>query len=558
MKAAIYARKSTDDNDRNEDNKSVTRQVERARAYATAKGWTVNEAHIYVDDGISGFVFGKKRPALLRLQNDLKQFDVIVASEQSRIGREQTQTKNVIYDIYGKGRHLFWYLTDTELKFETAMEKAMVGFVAASDEMEREKASQRAYDALERKAAKGFNAGGACFGYDNVPVYAKSVNGEQERSHTDYRINGRQGETIRAIFRCYADGHGHTTIAKALNGNGASPGAVRKRYFAGCDTASPQQGNRGTGSWAPSAIREILYRERYTGAVPYDGTLTDRPDLRIVPDALWQRVQRRLKDVRSTYIRDGGEWWGRPSQEKYLLSGLARCAGCGKAITVLRGTNGSGGARQPAAWYACSYNHNRGRVICANDHHAPMAALDRAVIETVKQHVLVPEAIAYTVAAAAAIIERELKQNPDKPRQLDADARRLRREIGRYVAAVAKAGDVAELVAELKRRKERLAEVEREQAALVTAPPRWTPAEIRATCGEQLRRFDELLRGDVPVARQALRKLLPEPLRLSPVTAGGRRTLRFEGVTTLGPLLQKVGRPHGDSNPGYRRERAMS
>lgn len=65
-------------------------------------------------------------------------------------------------------------------------------------------------------------------------------------------------------------------------------------------------------------------------------------------------------------------------------------------------------------------------------------------------------------------------------------------------------------------------------------------------CGEQLERFDEALRADVPVARQALRKLLPEPLRLSPATADGRRTLRFDGVTTLGPLLQKVWRPHGD------------
>ena len=33
MKAAIYARKSTDDNDRNPENKSITRQTEPAKAY---------------------------------------------------------------------------------------------------------------------------------------------------------------------------------------------------------------------------------------------------------------------------------------------------------------------------------------------------------------------------------------------------------------------------------------------------------------------------------------------------------------------------------------------
>jgi DNA invertase Pin-like site-specific DNA recombinase len=86
MIAAIYARKSNDD-DRNIDNKSVTRQVERAEAYAESQGWTVADDHILVDDGISGAEF-KNRPPLLRLLNDLHNFDVIVTSELSRLGRE--------------------------------------------------------------------------------------------------------------------------------------------------------------------------------------------------------------------------------------------------------------------------------------------------------------------------------------------------------------------------------------------------------------------------------------------------------------------------------------
>ena len=37
LRAAIYARKSTDDNDRDAVNRSVTRQVEHARDYAKRK-----------------------------------------------------------------------------------------------------------------------------------------------------------------------------------------------------------------------------------------------------------------------------------------------------------------------------------------------------------------------------------------------------------------------------------------------------------------------------------------------------------------------------------------
>jgi len=40
MIAAIYARKSTEQNGVADEAKSVTRQIDNARAYATKKGWT--------------------------------------------------------------------------------------------------------------------------------------------------------------------------------------------------------------------------------------------------------------------------------------------------------------------------------------------------------------------------------------------------------------------------------------------------------------------------------------------------------------------------------------
>jgi DNA invertase Pin-like site-specific DNA recombinase len=70
MIAAVYARKSTDQNLPDAE-KSVTRQVEHATAYAARKGWTVDPAHVYQDDGISGAEF-VTRPGFLRLLNALK------------------------------------------------------------------------------------------------------------------------------------------------------------------------------------------------------------------------------------------------------------------------------------------------------------------------------------------------------------------------------------------------------------------------------------------------------------------------------------------------------
>ena len=71
MTAAIYARKSTDQSGVSDEQKSVARQVDNARAYAARKGWTVLNEHVYVDDGISGAEFDKRR-GLQDLRSALK------------------------------------------------------------------------------------------------------------------------------------------------------------------------------------------------------------------------------------------------------------------------------------------------------------------------------------------------------------------------------------------------------------------------------------------------------------------------------------------------------
>ena len=65
MQAAIYARKSTDQTGVSDDQRSVTRQVEHARAYATVKGWTVSDDHVFIDDNVSGAEFAN-RPDYMR------------------------------------------------------------------------------------------------------------------------------------------------------------------------------------------------------------------------------------------------------------------------------------------------------------------------------------------------------------------------------------------------------------------------------------------------------------------------------------------------------------
>lgn len=95
--AAIYARKSTEQQGVADGSKSVAQQEDAARAYATRKGWIVRDEHIYVDDGISGAEF-ERRPGLQRLERAVQRraFQVVIVADQSRLGREQYDTQALV------------------------------------------------------------------------------------------------------------------------------------------------------------------------------------------------------------------------------------------------------------------------------------------------------------------------------------------------------------------------------------------------------------------------------------------------------------------------------
>ncbi len=88
LREAVYARKSTEQNV-SDDAKSVTRQVELARAFAEKKGWTVGAESVYVGDGISGADF-VNRAGLANLlaaaQETPRPFDVLVAMDARPCG----------------------------------------------------------------------------------------------------------------------------------------------------------------------------------------------------------------------------------------------------------------------------------------------------------------------------------------------------------------------------------------------------------------------------------------------------------------------------------------
>ena len=412
--AAIYARKSNEQHGVADEAKSVARQVEHAKAYAARRGWTVDPANVYADNGISGALFGASRPGLARLLLALSPrppFQVLVMSEESRLGREQIETAYVLKRITDASVAVWFYLDDRQRTLDSPSDKVMLSLTAFASEMERDRARVRTHDALLQRAKHGHVTGGVVFGYRNVPI----LDGGRRR-HVERVIESREAAVVVRIFRLTVDGWGVKRIAAALNADGA-PAPV------------PHRAGRPRG-WAPSSIREVLHRDLYRGLLLWNRTARvirqgaraqrDRPaadvvrvavpELTIVDDALWTAAQARMAAAAAVYReRTSGQAFGRPTngvESKYLLTGFGVCAGCGGSMATLKRAHGPRGHRRQVPFYGCMTRHLRGDAICANALEVRLDDAEAAVLAAVERDVLNVAVLETSLDKAMAALRR--------------------------------------------------------------------------------------------------------------------------------------------------------
>ena len=559
--AAIYGRKSTDQAGVSDEHRSVTRQIEHARQYAAHHGWLVSEDCIFIDDGISGAEF-VKRPGFLRLMNALKPrppFQVLIMSEESRLGREAIETSYALKQILDAGVRVFYYLEDRERTLDSATDKVMLAVTSFASELERERAQQRTHEALLRKARAGHVTGGRLYGYANVEVSAPGPDGRPKRQYVTRQINPEQALVLRQLFERCAAGWGFTRLAKALNAAHVAP---------------PRPG--GT-SWAPTAIREMLHRDDYRGIVRWNrtqkvhrgGTKGQRPRppeeivtiaapaLRIVSDALWEAAHAQLAQRGRAFAArpaPGTPGAAAPRLDQpspYLLGGLGRC-GCGGALIAMSRHHG----RRRGYFYGCAYNWKRGPAVCANNLHLPQAVLEAAVLEAVAAQ-LDTHVVDAAVAEALRRLEEGDRHRAERRLALEHELRLVRTREQRLAEAIAQGRDpdaAPDAVLDaLRTEQARRIALEADLAQVresVAASPRDLQRlghELRHRAGD----VRSLLLRQVPQGRAVLRALFVERMTFTPVITVGTRGYRFVGHGSYGGLLTgatwptTIGGPNG-------------
>lgn len=555
MIAAIYARKSTEQNGADADAKSVQRQIENARSFAAAKGWTVADAHIFADDAVSGAETKKlvNRKRLLDAISSGPPFKVLVMRDASRFSRRDGDEAFGELKRIAQARVEIWFYQDgTRFSYGTFGDN-VVGFVRAEMNAEfRRQVAKWTREAMVRKAQAGHVTGGRVFGYDNVRV----------DGHVERRINPTEAAVVRRIFDMAAAGAGFKRIAKQLNDERVPcPRAQRGR----------------PAGWGPSSIRPALFRTLYKGVITWGKTrgrnesgerrqlkqnadqwlTVPAPHLRIVSDDLWEAAHRRIAAAAAVYLKaTGGKPFGRPVvglESRYLLTGLACCGACrNDARSGLMGHSGTSGRRR-MHYYVCTGFHNKGRTICSNGLPLPMREADDAVLTKLREFVLRPDIVEGALTDALALLNPQSDALAARRADLHGQLQVLHGEMTRLTTAIATGGELASLIEALKDRERQRTALQQRMDSLagLAQVSRVDMRRVERDLRARVKDWRELLRRQAPISRQIVLKLLDGRLVFTPHED---RSWKFTGLASVGKLLEgivlpQVWRPHGDSLP---------
>ena len=401
-RVAIYARFSS----HLQKPTSIQDQIRLCREKAHALGGHV--LHVHHDAALTGTTM-QFRPGLddLLLQAKNRRIDLVFTEALDRLSRDNEHMQG----IYKRLRYWEVGLYTLDLGEIQPIHVFVGGFM-----------SQAWTENLAAKTRRGQIGavhagripGGLSYGYrsaNRIDDAGRPIRGLRT-------IDPHQADVIRRIYHLYADGSSARDIAATLNREGV-PGPRGREWGSTTINGNRQRRNG------------ILNNELYRGQLVYgrqkfvrdpdtgmrqarpvprsDWEIKDLPHLRIVDDALWQRVQnRRLagQDRRQSSA----------AHTPLPLTGLLRCGTCGGTMTIMnRGR------------YACHAHRDKG--ICDNPRGVDAEKLENQICSLLAQHILAMGNLAKLVKAAAS--ESLRRRNG-----LDARIADIQRKIARWAHGI--------------------------------------------------------------------------------------------------------------------------
>ncbi|MEQ9638086.1 MAG: recombinase family protein [Devosia marina] len=272
LRCAVYTRKSSEEGLEQSFN-SLHAQRDACEAFIASQvheGWRlIPEA--YDDGGLSGG--SMERPALQRLLQDVRDglVDIVVVYKVDRLTRSLADFAKLteLFDAHGAS---FVSVTQA-FNTSTSMGRLTLNVLLSFAQFEREVAGERIRDKIALSKRRGMWMGGLPpLGYDGME--GKLI------------INSVEAETVRLIFRRYCKVGSIAQLKNSLDADGI---VSKHRRF--------QTGKvMGGASLSRGALYQILRNRMYLGQIEHRGAIYQGEHQAIVPEHLWNEVQRRLEE----------------------------------------------------------------------------------------------------------------------------------------------------------------------------------------------------------------------------------------------------------------------
>ncbi|MDA2911731.1 recombinase family protein [Nitrospiraceae bacterium AH_259_D15_M11_P09] len=526
MRAVIYARYSSE----NQREASIEDQYRNCERRAEQEKWTIIQR--YADKGISGSKDGDQRPGYKALLADAKEkrFDVLLVEDLSRLSRDEAEL------ILTRRKLIFWKvrLVGVSDGFDSDAKghKIQATVRGLMNEIYLDDLKDKTHRGLAGRAIKGYNCGGRTYGYKHVPICHPNEKDEYGRPRiiaAKREIDEAQARWVQEIFTWYADGKSPRWIAGELNRLGVpGPAAGYKRK---------KRRSVRYGTWSASALHGdpkkytgLLNNPLYAGRLVWnrrewlknpetkckvprlrpesEWIIKECPELRIVSDDVWKRVQTRRRAPLD--FQGNGKLRARRGP-KYLLSGLLKCGVCESNYVI-----------SSYYQYGCAGYLNRGEAHCANRLRVARTLVEERCLAAIQRDLFTAEALDLFVKETTRLLAERQRTQGSEVALTQRRLAKVEQEIQNIMVAI-KAGVLTPTT------KEELEKAEAERAGLlemVKADNRGL-GKVTTFLPRAAERYRALVANlanlperQIATARQQIRDLLGGGIKLVPTTDG--------------------------------------
>jgi site-specific DNA recombinase len=449
----IYVRFSTD----MQRSESCDDQVRKVREYLTQLGIDPTTAMVIRDEAVSGTT--SDRPGLNHLNQLLQEraVQIVAVDELSRLTRSSDAASR-IEDMVFEGVRFISVFEQIDTDRDDWQLKSQ--FLGMHNNMAVREIAHRVRRGQEGRVLDNGSAGDFGFGYtsyflDGIAAVERMARGPKPKK--GIRILESEAAIVRKVYDWFLDRWSIGKITRNLN---------EMEVDKGHRASKP--------GWHHQQVRRMLSNSKYVGIWTWGKTTTkrhsknkkrqvpassdqilscQRPDLRIIEQSVWDRAQKRLKDLHEKFGwkehqgRRGPRAHYTDVYPKTVLGGLVYCGECHARLHQQAGGSDT--------YYGCP-NHRKGT--CKTVARVPLKRGERVLLEYLTAHLdKYPE---WLEAVRGSYAHRDEVLSTTAPHEIEqaiTELDKLKREIKNLTDAVAQAGISDSISTAIRERQHKLA-----------------------------------------------------------------------------------------------------